>query len=186
MNCATWIYIGWTVMVTIWIISSFGNKKSKQKEPAQFRYLTLALYIIGAVLLFSNDLQFGNKIYPQDTIFRIIGFVACYVGLIFAIWARWVLGKNWSGRISIKKEQDLIAFGPYRITRNPIYSGLLLAFLGTAFAFGHINDYIGFLFFLIGIVMKLKREEKIMRENFGVRFNKYAQKVKYRLIPFIY
>ncbi len=34
--------------------------------------------------------------------------------------------------------------------------------------------------------MKLKREEKIMRENFGEQFNRYAQKVKYRLIPFIY
>ncbi len=64
--------------------------------------------------------------------------------------ARIWLGENWSGRITIKENHELIQTGPYAITRNPIYSGFLLAFAGCSMSLGLLKGYLG-IFFLISL-----------------------------------
>ena len=56
------------------------------------------------------------------------------VGLGFAIWARRALGHNWGTPMSQKYEPELVTSGPYWMVRHPIYSGILVAGLGTAVA----------------------------------------------------
>ena len=52
-------------------------------------------------------------------------------GLIVALWARTILGTNWSSNVVLKEQHELIERGPYRFVRHPIYTGVLLMVLGT-------------------------------------------------------
>jgi protein-S-isoprenylcysteine O-methyltransferase Ste14 len=61
-----------------------------------------------------------------------IGAALFVCGLAVAIWARVNLGRNWGMPMTTKEEPELVTSGPYRFVRHPIYSGLLLACLGTA------------------------------------------------------
>ena len=63
-----------------------------------------------------------------------IGLVLFALGLAFAVWARVHIGRNWGTPMTQKKEPELVTSGPYRLVRHPIYSGVLLAGIGTAIA----------------------------------------------------
>ena len=54
-----------------------------------------------------------------------LGAALTLAGLLFAVWARLYLGKNWSGMVTVKHDHELIRSGPYRFVRHPIYSGIL-------------------------------------------------------------
>lgn len=64
-------------------------------------------------------------------------------GLLLALWSRFVLGRNWSAAVTVKQGHSLVRNGPYAIVRHPIYSGFLLALLGTAIARGTVGAFIG-------------------------------------------
>lgn len=58
------------------------------------------------------------------------------IGLVVTLWARLILGGNWSATVEFKERHELIERGPYRVVRHPIYSGVLLMVLGTAILWG--------------------------------------------------
>jgi protein-S-isoprenylcysteine O-methyltransferase Ste14 len=70
------------------------------------------------------------------------------------------------------------------LVRHPIYSGLLLALLGTAIAAGEIRAFAGLGLAFIGFLLKSAAEEQLMREQFSDEYARYSQRVR-RLIPFI-
>ena len=101
-----------------------------------------------------------------------------------AIWARVALGRNWSGTVTIKQYHQLIRTGPYSVVRHPIYSGLLLALLGTALAVGETRGLVALAgAFLMGI-FKARTEERFMIEQFGSQYEDYRKRTK-ALVPFI-
>src|SRR4029453_11803615 len=105
-------------------------------------------------------------------------------GLLFAVWARLHLGRNWSGTVTIKQGHELITSGPYALVRHPIYTGLLLALLGSALALG---DWRGFLVLALAagpFWLKLRLEERWMRRQFGDAYLEYARRVA-ALVPFV-
>ena len=73
-----------------------------------------------------------------------LGLIMVAAGIAFAVWARHYLGRNWSGTVTVKQDHELIRSGPYRLVRHPIYTGLLLAILGTAVAFGEWRGLLAF------------------------------------------
>ncbi|MGP8165465.1 MAG: methyltransferase family protein [Steroidobacteraceae bacterium] len=98
-------------------------------------------------------------------------------GLLFSIWARQHLGRNWSGRVTIKADHELITTGPYRVTRHPIYTGLLIAFAGSALAVAEMRGLIAFVIAFAALWRKLKLEERYMREQFGQAYIDYQRQV---------
>jgi len=74
--------------------------------------------------------------------------------------------------------------GPYALVRHPIYSGLLLAILGTAVAIGEWRGLIAFALITAGFVLKFKTEEWFMSETFGEQYARYRAEVQ-SLIPFV-
>ncbi len=71
-----------------------------------------------------------------------IGTALVAAGLGFAVAARAYLGRNWSGTVTLKQGHELIRTGPYRLVRHPIYTGMLLAFVGTAMARGRVRGLV--------------------------------------------
>jgi protein-S-isoprenylcysteine O-methyltransferase Ste14 len=95
-----------------------------------------------------------------------------------------VKGTNWSGSVTFKEKHELIEKGPYAYVRHPLYTGLLMMFLGTAVEAGTLGGLIGFPFFFIGCWIKLKQEESLMTKHFGQEYTRYTTKVK-ALIPYL-
>ena len=105
-------------------------------------------------------------------------------GLAFTVWARVHLGRNWSVTVTIKKGHELITSGPYAFVRHPIYTGLLLAFLGSALALGEWRGVVALALAAGALWAKLRFEERWMREQFGEEYQSYAKRVP-ALVPFV-
>jgi protein-S-isoprenylcysteine O-methyltransferase Ste14 len=113
-----------------------------------------------------------------------IGLVLFGAGLGFAIWARVHIGRNWGSPMTQKEEPELVVSGPYRLVRHPIYSGILLAGVGTAVALSW-----GWLILVIlaGVYLGYSSvvEERFLTEQFPDRYPVYQRSTK-RIIPFVF
>jgi protein-S-isoprenylcysteine O-methyltransferase Ste14 len=105
-----------------------------------------------------------------------IGAAVTVGGLLFAVWARQYLGRNWSHAVTIKLGHELITTGPYALIRHPIYTGMLTGFLGTAIALSQVRGFIGFVLIFLVLWPKLRMEEEWMRSQFGETYATYAQR----------
>jgi protein-S-isoprenylcysteine O-methyltransferase Ste14 len=138
-------------------------------------------------LLFSRNPQLGfmsRPIFPDLPLIHYLGLVLTCAGLAFTVWARAILGRNWSAIVTIRQDHRLVRQGPYRWVRHPIYSGLLLAMLGTAICFGELRGLIGVALGLVGFWLKARLEETFLIEQFGSEYTEYKKEVK-ALIPSI-
>ena len=107
--------------------------------------------------------------------FWVAAFVAA-AGMLFTVWARVHLGGNWSGIVTIKHDHELIASGPYAIVRHPIYTGLLVAFIGSAMARGEWRGVLAVLIAWVALWRKLRLEERWMAERFGQQYEAYCRR----------
>jgi protein-S-isoprenylcysteine O-methyltransferase len=105
--------------------------------------------------------------------------------MLFAGWARLFLGGNWSSNVTLKQDHTLVQSGPYRIVRHPIYTGLLVALLGTAIALGELRCFLGVLLAAIAWKIKSMSEETLMVQQFGDQYARYREQVK-GLVPYLW
>ncbi len=96
-------------------------------------------------------------------------------GIAFAIWARFYLGQNWSSAVSIKVGHQLIRTGPYCWVRHPIYSGILLALVGTALARVKPVGVLAIALFWLGFWIKSRMEERFRCKTFGQEYEEYSR-----------
>ena len=121
---------------------------------------------------------------PAGYLFPILGTVLLAAGLGFTVWARRHLGRNWSASVVVKEDHALVRTGPYRYLRHPIYTGILLAFLGMVVAIGEVRGLVALAFAAIAFVVKSRAEEARMRATFP-EYNAYAQQTS-AIIPYVY
>jgi protein-S-isoprenylcysteine O-methyltransferase Ste14 len=145
----------------------------------------LVLVLIWVFL--SNQVSVGLlewSVIPDEIATGLFGIIITVTGLGFAVWARTHLGKNWSGRPAIKVNHKLIRTGPYRFVRNPIYTGILFGYAGTAIVIGELWAFILIMCVMGGVLMKIRVEEKFLLEEFGEAYVQYRNEVK-ALIPYL-
>jgi protein-S-isoprenylcysteine O-methyltransferase Ste14 len=107
------------------------------------RTLISVAFLIGAGLMLWQRVSIGwlgLALLPHNFITGIIGILVCAAGFVFALWARRTLGANWRGVVTLKKGHELIQRGPYRLIRNPIYTGVLMLVLGTGIVIGEVRS----------------------------------------------
>jgi protein-S-isoprenylcysteine O-methyltransferase Ste14 len=182
------IRYAWLSLGLIWLIALAFTKRVVRSQPGGARLFQLAVLFLGYCLLsgrWFHDGWLGVSFIPENDGVRITGMAMTVLGGLFAIWARLTLGGNWSGRVTVKEDHELIVKGPYAVTRHPIYSGILLAYAGTAFAVGKWHGLVGLCVILIGLMIKMSREERLMMETFPDAYPQYRQRVK-ALIPGIF
>jgi len=186
-NLFPWIEVLWIAFVVIWLIGAAKIKRAERRVSGWPRFVQIGVMAAGAVLLFDGQMSVGFlafRFLPQSAALAELGIAMTAGGIAFAVWARFVLGRNWSSQVTLKREHELIRRGPYRLVRHPIYSGILLALLGTAIYVGEFRGLISFALFVIGWRLKARMEEALMMEHFGEKYREYQREVK-ALIPFV-
>lgn len=179
----------WLLWLAYWGISALHVKSAVRVESAVSRFGKYALPLIVAVLLLQNVRAFNgtflnDRFVPVELWIVWLGFFLTIAGLAFACWARVILGRNWSGVVQLKKDHELIVRGPYSIVRHPIYTGLLLAFLGTALAIGAWRGLIATAIVAVSFWRKLRLEERWLCELFGEQYADYMRRVR-ALVPWV-
>jgi protein-S-isoprenylcysteine O-methyltransferase Ste14 len=177
----------WLAWLVYWFLAALNVKATRRRERFGSLILNRGLLVVGALLLAFHR----QPIRPLSARFLPVSMAAYWTGLVmlagglaFAVWARRHLGRNWSAIVTVKQDHELIRSGPYRLVRHPIYTGLLLAILGTAIAIGEWRGLVAFALMTIGLVLKMRTEECFMVETFGAEYARYRAEVP-ALIPFI-
>jgi protein-S-isoprenylcysteine O-methyltransferase Ste14 len=184
-----WISTAWLVLVIFWVLSGVLSKRSIQRQTGSSRLLQAGLVVVAVTLIFNfNHLLvtgwLTTRIIPREVPYVLGGATLTLAGLLFSVWARVTLGRNWSGTVTIKENHELIQRGPYQVVRHPIYTGFLLGMLGTAFVFGAARCFIGVLIIGLAFWLKSQIEEQFMVQQFGEQYLHYRQHVR-ALIPYI-
>jgi len=180
------ILLLWLAWGAYWIVSAVGAKATVRRESLGSRLMTIVPLLVGSALLgwhAASGGWLGVRLWPPSLTASSIGVAALAAGMAFAVWARVHLGRNWSGQVTVKQGHELIRSGPYAFVRHPIYTGLILAVLGTAIAMGTVAAALGTLIIAASFVLKLRREEVFMRETFPGEYQRYSARVP-ALIPF--
>ncbi len=186
MAATTKFAIGcWAVVIAFWIVSALSVKPARAQQPLPHRLFYIALTALAAVLLNGSVriIHWNRDILPHTLATGVVADVLVLDGLFIAIWARTTLGVNWSARVSLKEDHELIQHGPYRLVRHPIYSGLLLMILGTAILAGHVGGFIALAICFGGFWMKLRQEESLLTKHLA-GYAEYMRHTK-ALVPFV-
>jgi protein-S-isoprenylcysteine O-methyltransferase Ste14 len=167
----------WIVWWLTWVALAFGSKKTQQRESIASRltYILvawLAMSIMLAPLRYGSWLRTGILSYHPWMGY--LGIAITAVGFALTFWARFTLGRNWSGNVTIKVDHELIRTGPYRFVRHPIYTGILTAFIGTALARDQWRGGVALLLLWLSFTIKRLKEEQFMRQTFGAQYVDYS------------
>lgn len=157
------------------------NAKEKEKEQSLVVKLSGLMFILGFI---TAGLDFRFSLLPLP---RVVTIVSAVIFLISYILYVEVLRENTylSRTIKVQENQTVIETGLYGIVRHPMYSATLLLFLSMPLILGSLLSFIIFLAYPFIIAHRIKHEEAFLeRELKG--YTEYKQKVKYRLIPFIW
>jgi protein-S-isoprenylcysteine O-methyltransferase Ste14 len=141
-----------------------------------------SIFFILPFIIASRDHRFGWSNVPMYLV--IVGDLFVALGLFFVFL---VFRENTftSATIELRDEQQVISTGPYALVRHPMYAGAFIMLLGVPLALGSWWAFIPVFLLFAAIAWRLLEEEKFLAKNL-LGYAAYRQKVRYRLIPFIW
>jgi protein-S-isoprenylcysteine O-methyltransferase Ste14 len=171
----------WAAFWLYWLVAAFSIKRGR--VPWSRELGIRAVIIIVAILLIRAG---AFRIHSSTTaLWRAgLGLALLALGLGFAVWARVHIGRNWGTPMTQKQEPELVTSGPYRLVRHPIYSGILLAGVGTAVALRWTWLAVVLLaavYFIYSAIV----EERYLTTEFPNAYPAYVRSTK-MLVPFIF
>lgn len=187
-----WILTGilFIPMLIIGIVMSVKNPEllekrlnAKKKDSGQKNIIRFSgIIFLAGFIVAGLNYRFKWLIIPQwAVIISSIVFLLSY-----AMYAE-VLRENTylSRTVEIQENQKIIDTGLYGIIRHPMYTATIIMFLSIPLVLGSFHSFVIFLLYPVIIVMRLSNEEKFLENNLD-GYSQYKNKVKYRLIPFIW
>jgi protein-S-isoprenylcysteine O-methyltransferase Ste14 len=178
----------WIVFFAYWQIKAINNKTTRRLEPIASRILRVFIFIVAIILLSTTRIPLPwlyLELWPIGLWPFWVGAGVTIAGLLFAVWARVHLGRNWSRSVTIKQDHELITTGPYAVVRHPIYTGILTGLVGTAIALSQVRGLIVVALFFLAFWIKLRMEEEWMRSQFGEVYSTYAHQTA-ALVPYVF
>jgi protein-S-isoprenylcysteine O-methyltransferase Ste14 len=182
----TLIVVSWIAWALTWIGTAIifrpeARDSSSPRPRRRPRLLGFRLLVAVCVILAIRTQHLGRTSLGHGVGW--VGVVVCVAGIGVATWARVCLGRSWGMPMTVRAKPTLVRRGPYRVVRHPIYSGLLLALMGSALAIeiGWLPVAVGGAYFVMG----LRAEEADMAKLFPDDYPEYVKRTK-RLIPLVY
>jgi protein-S-isoprenylcysteine O-methyltransferase Ste14 len=172
----------WAVFWIYWLLSAIAAKPGQ--GGAWRRGAPVRIVLLVAWVVFVRVAGFKPHGVSSSPWLTGVGLALFVVGLALAVWARLYIGRNWGTPMSQKDDPELVTTGPYSVIRHPIYTGILLAMIGTALAaslWGLIVVAVLGGFFTYSAFT----EERNMAATFPDTYPAYKASTK-MLIPFVF
>lgn len=179
MTAATICGFLWIVFLVVWLVWAVASRKATQfRESVSSRLSYTILTVLAFYLMFAHDVPrdwLRIHLFHATLATQALAVVLTAAGIGFAFWARAYLGRNWSGAVTVKVDHQLIRTGPYRWVRHPIYTGMILAMIGTAIARTEVRGLVAIVLLYAGFKIKSRIEEHTMMNTFGEQYHAYSQ-----------
>jgi protein-S-isoprenylcysteine O-methyltransferase Ste14 len=173
--------VGWAAFWLYWLIAAFSMKRG---HVAWSRELRIRAVLVVVVFVLVRLGVFRHHRVNSDPWLTAIGLVLFALGLGFAVWARVHIGRNWGTPMTQKDAPELVTSGPYHLVRHPIYSGVLVAGVGTALAlswFWLLAVGLAGIYFVYSATV----EERYLTRQFPDAYPAYKRATK-MLVPFVF
>jgi len=145
---------------------------------------SLKILLFGLALGITGFCLFGFSRYgklPVDTSY--CGLLVVALGLLLRQWAIWTLGPLFTPVVSLEKQHEIVAKGPYRFLRHPSYTGLVLELGGAAFVISNYASLIAMMACILpALWYRIHIEEKFLTQKFGETYAAFLKK-KPRIFP---
>lgn len=186
------IFALWVILVAYWCLAARSVKRHAGTRWIWWREIAVRL---GFFALVAQLLQFtfvGNALpLPNARLYALnasaprglVGFLVSGLGIGLAILARARLARLWGAPIASKENPELVTTGPYAFVRHPIYSGTLLAMVGSAIGQSALW-LLPLMVYGPNFILSARREEKLLLERFPERYRAYMKRTK-MLLPFV-
>ena len=188
---------GWLFMGSLFVPMFIAGLVMMAKSPAllqsrleakeQQRDQDLVVKLSGLMFIAGFVVAGLNYRFSWHVLSRGVSSAAAVVFLLaYALYAE-VLRENTylSRTIKVQEGQTVVDTGLYGIVRHPMYSATLLLFLAMPLVLGSLISFVIFLLYPFLIAKRIKGEEKLLEEELA-GYREYQQKVKYRLLPFLW
>ena len=163
--------------------------KNGEKEDPKEKLIGVALpTLIGFLIIFIAPYSDSHNFLTINggDILRYFGLIIFLVGYIFMVWAPLHLGKQFSWLVTVQEEHELITDGPFRYMRHPRYSGIILWIFGVALIFLSIAGLVLAVLMSALMLLRIPKEEKMLHEEFGEKWEEYCKRTAKKLIPCVY
>jgi protein-S-isoprenylcysteine O-methyltransferase Ste14 len=167
----------WLLFVVYWAVAAVGARRSALGTWRGGIGLRLVLFLgVAAVLRTPSLGEFlaeTQSYVSRSSLLAWTGVALCVLGFGLAFSARWQLGRNWGMPMTRKEQPELITSGPYSSIRHPIYTGLILAMLGSAIG---VNISWAVLLVPVGayFILSARQEESVMLQQFPEKYGAYV------------
>lgn len=186
MSVYGWVIFAlWVTLVGYWWLSAYAVRRTIGRwiwwreiavRLGLFALVVLALQITGNALPSPRGYVSGTTL-----LMGVAGIVLCVLGVGLAILGRASLGEGWA--VPTKASEELVTSGAYAYVRHPIYSGMLLAMLGSAIG-QNVLWLLPLLVYGPQFILSARREERLLLEQFPQRYPAYMKRTK-MLLPFL-
>ena len=183
------IILSWFAFVIVFLTrEKLPQSPDKKRDPRSVKGIVLQGLSFG-IVWGAHRPYFTPIIRTQRNVEILIGVVTialAFGSVGFVMAAVWALGKEWSLTARIVEGHKLATHGPYSLVRHPIYTGMLGMLLSTGLAMSYWPALvISIGVFFIGTIIRMRIEEGLLREMFGIEFDDYARRVS-AIVPGIY
>jgi len=188
MNIYRWLILAcWLALAAYWAVAAIGVKRNLGGRRERTKAIAARLGIVILILLvlripaLRQTLIHAQRLVTDSRTMGVLGVALCALGVGIAIWARAHLGRNWGMPMSRKESPKLVMTGPYAWVRHPIYSGILLAMLGSTIG-ATVFWILPLVLFGTYFVYSARREEQFMMSQFPEQYPAYIKR-SHMLLP---
>jgi protein-S-isoprenylcysteine O-methyltransferase Ste14 len=180
------VLAAWIGFYIYWVVTASGTKATAahQSRASELAH-RVPLWVAALLLIFRfRALGLDRPLFDSSTATVTFAAGLTLLGLSIAIWARRTIGANWSAAVTLKEGHELVQTGPYRFVRNPIYTGILLMFAGTALLIDEVRGAVALAIAIGAFCVKIRQEERFMLRQFPETYPAYRRRVR-ALVPFL-
>ena len=191
-----WGYLFWFVIgcwVLFFLTFVLRKKAPQAKEAKSAPVSRIGIILQGCAFAIVWAIRRVPSNSAIISVHPVVDWLLVMLTVVFSAGSVWMvlsavraLGKQWSVAARLVEGHELVTAGPYQIIRNPIYAGMFGMMIATGLVLSHWTALVcAMAIFLVGTIIRIRAEEKLLREAFGAKFDEYTQRVS-ALIPGVY